>query len=113
MSFGGESHRSFSSKEAKDANPYGRKFNYAKEFKKLNLKKLKRDIAKVLTTSQDWWLVTMEITAIFIRMTWHSAGTYRVLDGRGGAAGGQMRFEPLNSWQIIQTWTKQEDFCGD
>ena len=83
----------------KDANPYGRKFNYAKEFKKLNLKKLKRDIAKVLTTSQDWWPSDYgNYGPFFIRMTWHSAGTYRVLDGRGGAAGGQMRFEPLNSW---------------
>jgi catalase-peroxidase len=84
---------------ASESNPLGEKFKYAQEFKKLNLKALKKDIEKVLTTSQEWWPADYgHYGAFFIRMAWHSAGTYRIADGRGGAAGGQQRFEPLNSW---------------
>jgi catalase-peroxidase len=81
------------------SNPMGEKFDYAKEFAKLDLNALKQDIKKVLTTSQPWWPADYgNYGPFFIRMAWHSAGTYRVADGRGGAGGGQQRFEPLNSW---------------
>ena len=81
------------------SDPMGPNFDYIKEFKKLDLKAVKKDIAKVLTTSQDWWPSDYGTYApFFIRMAWHGAGTYRVDDGRGGANGAQQRFEPLNSW---------------
>jgi catalase-peroxidase len=82
-----------------ESNPLGKDFDYAKAFATLDLKAVKQDIAKVLTTPQDWWPADYgNYGPFFIRMAWHSAGTYRVTDGRGGGEGGQQRFDPLNSW---------------
>ena len=82
-----------------ESNPLGEEFDYAKAFATLDLNAVKQDIRKVLTTSQDWWPADYgNYGPFFIRMAWHSAGTYRVSDGRGGAGGGQQRLEPLNSW---------------
>ncbi|MEU2109985.1 catalase/peroxidase HPI [Streptomyces sp. NPDC019507] len=81
------------------SNPLGEEFDYAAAFKSLDLPAVKRDIAEVLTTSQDWWPADFGHYGPFIiRMAWHSAGTYRISDGRGGAGAGQQRFAPLNSW---------------
>ncbi len=81
------------------SNPMGEDFNYAEEFKKLDLDALKQDIEAVMTSSQDWWPADYgHYGPLFIRMAWHSAGTYRVGDGRGGASDGTLRFAPLNSW---------------
>jgi len=77
----------------------GQGFNYAEEFKKVDLNALKKDIEAVMTTSQDWWPADYgHYGPLFIRMAWHSAGTYRIADGRGGAGAGTQRFAPLNSW---------------
>jgi len=82
-----------------ESNPMGSNFKYAEEFKKLDLNAVKSDIAKLMKTPQDWWPSDYgHYGPFFIRMAWHSTGTYRTLDGRGGAGGGQQRFEPLNSW---------------
>ena len=81
------------------SNPMDKKFNYANEFKSLDLKKVKKEIFSLMTTSQAWWPADYgHYGPFFIRMAWHSAGTYRIADGRGGAGAGQQRFAPLNSW---------------
>ena len=86
-------------KNPAETNPMGADFDYAKEFESLDLAAVKRDIEEVLTTSQDWWPADYgHYGPLMIRMAWHSAGTYRIKDGRGGAGAGQQRFAPLNSW---------------
>ena len=80
-------------------NPLGARFNYAKAFKSLNYAALKKDLETLMTDSQDWWPADYgHYGGLFIRMAWHSAGTYRIADGRGGASSGTQRFAPLNSW---------------
>jgi len=84
---------------AVESSPMGKDFDYAKEFQKLDVAAVKKDIEALMKSSQDWWPADWgHYGPFFIRMAWHSAGTYRVSDGRGGAGGGQQRFEPLNSW---------------
>jgi catalase-peroxidase len=82
-----------------ESDPMGADFNYAEEFKKLDLEALRRDLVEVMTTSQEWWPADYgHYGPLFIRMSWHAAGTYRIHDGRGGAGAGAQRFAPLNSW---------------
>ena len=81
------------------ANPLGEKFDYAKEFQKLDVEAIKRDLVELMTSSQDWWPADYgHYGGLFVRMTWHAAGTYRIFDGRGGGGQGAQRFAPLNSW---------------
>jgi catalase-peroxidase len=81
------------------SNPYGEDFDYARAFASLDLEAAKQDLKELMKTSQEWWPADYgHYGPLFIRMSWHSAGTYRVADGRGGAGGGQQRFEPLSSW---------------
>ena len=81
------------------SNPLGADFNYAQEFKNLDVQSLKRDLVEAMTTSQEWWPADYgHYGPLFIRMTWHAAGTYRIADGRGGGGSGAQRFSPLNSW---------------
>src|SRR5213592_1249896 len=81
------------------SDPMGENFNYAEEFKTLDVEALKRDLVEVMTTSQDWWPADYgHYGPLFVRMSWHAAGTYRIADGRGGGGEGAQRFAPLNSW---------------
>jgi len=87
------------SQHAAKVDPQGAGFDYAKEFATLDVEALKRDLVEVMTTSQDWWPADYgHYGPLFIRMSWHSAGTYRIADGRGGGGKGMQRFAPLNSW---------------
>lgn len=87
------------SQNSPDLNPMEKSFKYSEEFKKLDVEALKQDIFKVMTTSQDWWPADYgHYGPLFIRMSWHAAGTYRIEDGRGGGGDGAQRFAPLNSW---------------
>ncbi len=84
---------------ASNSDPMGEEFNYAQAFKSLDLNAVVKDLHALMTDSQKWWPADFgHYGGLFIRMAWHSAGTYRVADGRGGAGGGQQRFAPLNSW---------------
>src|SRR5580765_2844546 len=81
------------------SDPMGKEFNYTDEFKTLDLNSVVKDLHAVMTDSQEWWPADFgHYGPLFIRMAWHSAGTYRIGDGRGGAGAGQQRFAPLNSW---------------
>lgn len=95
------------------ANPLGEEFDYAEAFKTLDLPAVKQDIAEVLTTSQDWWPADFGHYGPFmIRMAWHSAGTYRISDGRGGGGAGQQRFAPSTAGPTTGTSTRPAACCG-
>ena len=85
--------------QSSKSNPMGEDFNYAEEFKTLDLDEVVKDLTAVMTDSKDWWPADWgHYGGLFVRMTWHVAGTYRIADGRGGAGTGNQRFAPLNSW---------------
>ena len=87
------------SQNSEKSDPLGEAFDYAKAFKSLDLHAVKQDLFALMTDSQDWWPADYgHYGGLFIRMAWHSAGTYRMADGRGGARSGSLRFAPLNSW---------------
>jgi catalase-peroxidase len=95
------------------SDPMGKGFDYVKEFKSLDFKALKKDLAKLMTDSQPWWPADFgHYGPLFIRMAWHSAGTYRTGDGRGGGGRGQQRFAPLNSWPDNASLDKARRCCG-
>jgi catalase-peroxidase len=95
----GQLNLQFLNQHAPQSNPMGKEYDYAKEFKSLNLDAVVKDLQALMTDSQDWWPADFgHYGGLMIRMAWHSTGTYRVADGRGGAGGGQQRFAPLNSW---------------
>ena len=95
------------------SDPMGEDFDYAEAFAKLNYDMLKKDIEAVLTDSKDWWPADYgNYGPLFIRMAWHSAGTYRTGDGRGGSGEGQQRFAPLNSWPETETLIKLVAYFG-
>ncbi|MGW5755443.1 catalase/peroxidase HPI, partial [Nocardia rhamnosiphila] len=86
-------------KNAPASDPMEPDFDYATEFETLDLNEVRRDITEILTNSQDWWPADFgHYGPLMVRMAWHSAGTYRTIDGRGGGGGGMQRFAPLNSW---------------
>jgi len=99
------------------SNPMGIDFSYAEEFRKLDLAAVKKDLHSLMTDSQDWWPADYgHYGGLFIRMAWHSAGTYRVGDDRGGAGSGSQRLAPLNSWpdnvNLDKARRRQEDITG-
>ncbi len=95
------------------SNPMGKDFNYAEEFKTLDLQALKKDIDALMTTSQDWWPSDYgHYGPFFIRMAWHGAGTYRIADGRGGAGAGTLRFAPSTVGPTMRTWTRLAGCSG-
>ncbi len=90
------------------SDPMGESFDYAKEFQSLDLDALKGDLIELMSTSQDWWPSDYgHYGPLFIRMSWHAAGTYRIADGRGGGGQGAQRFAPLNSWPDMFSWSSK------